>query len=95
MLNLGSLILGACAWLFGGLAITARDSLPSHRNTFVSFSLCAVSILLQLFEIGRRVSGGDFAAVEDTIRAVQSASVALVSVTIILGLIAFIKAKKK
>lgn len=95
MLNLGSLILGAGAWVFGGLAIGARDSLSSHRDTSISFSLCAVSVLLQLFEIGRRVSGGDFAAVEDTIRAVQTAAVALVSVTVILGLIAFIKAKKK
>ena len=95
MLNLGSLILGACAWVFGGLAIAARDPLTSHRDTFVSFSLCAVSVLLQIFEIGRRVSGGDFSAVEDTIRAVQTAAVALVSVTVILGLIASIKAKKK
>ena len=95
MLNLGSLILGICAWLFGGLAIGARDSLSSHRDTSISFSLCAVSVLLQLFEIGRRISGGDFSAVEDTIRAVQSASAALVSVTVILGLIASIKAKKK
>jgi hypothetical protein len=95
MLNLGSLILGICAWLFGGLAIRAQDSLASHKDTFISFSLCAVSVLLQLFEIGRRVSGGDFAAVEDTIRAVQTAAVALVSVTVILGLIASIKAKKK
>lgn len=39
MLNIGSLILGACAWLFAGLAIATPKAYTSHRNTLVSFGL--------------------------------------------------------
>ena len=95
MLNIGSLLLGACAWLFGCLAITTSKAFASHRNTLASFSLCAVSLVVQLFEINRRVLLGDYAAIEDTIRAVLIASVALVSITIVLNLVALAKAKKK
>ena len=95
MLNIGSLILGACAWLFAGLAIATSKAFISHRNTLVSFSLCAISLEFQLFEINRRVLLGDYAAVEDTIRAVLIASVALVLITVILNLIALVKAKNK
>lgn len=95
MLNIGSLILGACAWLFAGLAISTPKAFASHNNTLVSFSLCVISLVMQLFEINRRILLGDYAAVEDTIRAILIASVALVSVTIILNLIALVKAKRK
>ena len=95
MLNIGSLILGACAWLFAGLAISTPKASASHRNTFASFSLCAISLMLQLFEINRRVLLGDYAAIEDTIRAVLIASVVLVFVTIILNLVAIAKEKNK
>lgn len=95
MLIWGSLILGACAWLFAGLAVTAPKTFTSHRNTLASFSLCAISLVLQLFEINRRVLLGDYAAIEDTICAVLIASVILVSITIILNFIALVKAKNK
>ena len=95
MLNIVSLILGACAWLFAGLAISTPKASVSHRNTFTSFSLCAISLVLELFEINRRVLLGDYAAIEDTIRAVLIASVALVSITFILNIIAVVKAKRK
>ena len=95
MLNIVSLILGVCAWLFAGLAISTPKVPASHRNTFISVSLCAISLIFQLFEINRRVLLGDYAAIEDTIRAILIASVALVSVTIILNLVAIAKAKNK
>ena len=95
MLNIGSLILGVCAWLFGGLAIGTPTTFSSHRNTLASFGLCAVSLVLQLMEINRRVLLGDYAAIEDTIRAVVIASVALVVITIILNVVALVKAKNK
>ena len=95
MFNIGSLILGLCAWLFAILAMTACDGPTSHRNSTVSFSLCAVSLVLQLLEIHRRVLLGDYAAIADTIRAILIASAALVSVTVILNLTAIAKAKKK
>ena len=93
MLNIGSLILGACALLFAGMAITTPKAFTSHRNTLASFSLCAISLVFHLFEINRWVLLGDYASIEDTIRAVLIASVALVSVTIILNLVAIVKAK--
>jgi hypothetical protein len=95
MLNIGSLILGALAWLFGGLAITTPKAHTSHRNTLVSFSLCAFSLVFQLFEINRRVLLGDYAAIEDTIRAVLIASVGLVCITIALNVVALLKSKHK
>ena len=95
MLNIGSLVLGVGSWLFAGLAMTTPEAFTSHRNTFVSFSLCAFSLVLQLFEINRRVILDDYAAIEDTIRAVLIASVVLVSVTILLNLIALLKVRSK
>ena len=46
-------------------------------------------------EVNRRVLLGDYAAIEDTIRAVVIASVALVVITIILNVVALVKAKNK
>ena len=95
MLNIASLILGVCAWLFGGLAIGTPNAFSAHRNILVSFGLCTVSLVLQLLEVNRRVIIGDYAAIEDTIRAVVIASVALVVITIILNVVALVKAKNK
>ena len=95
MLNIGSLVLGVCAWVFAGLAIWAPKACSSHRNTLVSFSLCAAALVLQLVEINRRVLLADYAAIADTIRAVVIASVVLVAVTMILNLVALARAKGK
>lgn len=95
MLNIASLILGVCAWLFAGLAISTPKASASHRNTLTSFSLCAISLVLELFEINRRVLLGDYAAIEDTIRAVLIASVGLVCITIALNVVALLKSKHK
>lgn len=95
MLNLGSLILGVGAWLFAVRAIAAPKARISHRNTVASFSLCTVSLVFQLWELTRRVGLRDYAAVEDTISAILTASAALVVVTMVLNLAAFVKAKNK
>ena len=92
MLNIISLIFGICAW---GVAVVAiLKPTVSHKSTILSFSLCALSLVAQLFEISRRVNLGDYAAIEDTIRAIIIASIVLVIVTIILNIIALIKTKK-
>ena len=70
MLNILSLILGVCAWVFAGFAITTPKAFAAHKNTMMSFCMGAISLLVQLFEINRRVLCGDFAAIEDTIRAI-------------------------
>lgn len=95
MLNIGSLISGASAWLFAILAITAPKALTAHRNTLTSFSLCTVSLVFQLLEIHRRVLLGDYAAIEDTIRGILIASISFVLITIILNFIAIVTAKNK
>lgn len=95
MLNIASLISGICALIFAVLAISSSKAFASHRNTFTSISLCAIALILQLFEINRRVLLGDYAAIEDTIRAVLIASVVLTFATIMLNLIAIVKAKRK
>ena len=92
MLNIISLVLGISAW---GVAVVAiLKPTVSHKNTILSFSLCAFSLVFQMFEISRRVNLGDYAAIEDTIRAVIIASVILCVMTIILNVIAFVKSKK-
>ena len=95
MYNIISLILGLSAWLFAVLAISSGQVSASHRNTFISFALCTTSLISQVIHIHRLVLIHDFSAIEDTIRAVVIASVALVSITLILNLIAVIKAKNK
>lgn len=93
MLNIGSLILGACAWLFAAFAISASKPFASHRSSLISFTLCALALVLQLLEMHRRVQLGDYAAIGDTVQAVVIASVVLVSVTVILNFVALMKAK--
>ena len=63
MLNIASLLLGLCAWLFAMLAITTKRKFLAHRNCLNSFSLCAISLVLQLFEVQRLIR-----LVEDILR---------------------------
>ncbi|MBR6556036.1 MAG: hypothetical protein IKT60_01260 [Clostridia bacterium] len=92
MLNIISLVLGIGAWVIATIAIAKPTC--SHKSSILSFALCAFSLVVQLFEISRRVNLGDYAAIEDTIRAVIIASVILCVMTIILNVIAFVKSKK-
>ena len=92
MLNIISLIFGMCAW---GVAVVAiLKPTVSHKSTILSFALCAFSLVTELFEISRWVNLGDYAAIEDTIRAVIIASIVLVVLTIILNIVALVKSKK-
>ena len=95
MFNIASLIFGVCAWIFAGGGILSHKTSVSHRNTFISFCFCVISLIFQLFEINRRVLLGDYGAIEDTIRAVLIASVVMASVTVMLNVIAIVKAKNK
>lgn len=92
MLNIISLILGIGAWAVAAIAIAKPTY--SHKNTIVSFALCMFSLISEFFEISRRVNLGDYAAIEDTIRAVIIASIVLVVLTIILNIVALVKSKK-
>ena len=68
MLNIISLVLGIGAWAV--TAIGVAKPACSQKSTILSFALCAFSLVVELFEISRRVNLGDYAAIEDTIRAV-------------------------
>ena len=95
MLNIGSLALGLGSWILGALAIRGRKTVSVLRNVVFSFVLCAVSLLLQLFEINSRANMGDYSAVSDTIHAILVAAVVLLSVTTALNGIALAKAEKQ
>ena len=90
--NIGSIILGVIACALACFAISREQT---HRYSVASFSFCALSLLLQFFEIGNRVNAGDFAAIADTIRAVIIAAVALIGTTVALNVIALGKSKQK
>lgn len=89
--NIGSIILGVIACALACFAISRKQA---HRYSVASFSFCALSLLLQFFEIDNRVKAGDFAAIADTIRAVIFAAVVLIGTTIALNVIAIAKENK-
>ena len=89
--NIGSIILGVIACALACFAISRKQA---HRYSVASFSFCALSLLLQFFEIGNRANSGDFAAIADTIRAVIIAAVVLIGTTVALNVIAIVKEKK-
>lgn len=92
MFHIISLIAGIIAWIFGCWALTSKGRRKAHSLSVFSFSACAISLVSQLLEIGRRVFISDFAAIEDTIRAVIIAAVVLVVITVALNAVAIMKA---
>ena len=94
-LNILSLVFGGCAWVFGYLAIAMPRQSAAYRWSVASFSACAISLVLQLFEVGNRAGIGDFSAIADTIRAVLIAGVTLIVVTMVLNVIALLKKRTK
>lgn len=95
IVNIGSVILGLGAWAFACMAIASKKVYLSHRFSVASFSMCAFALVSQLFEISNRAKMGDFAAIEDTIRAIIVAAVVLVVITIVLNVVALVKTKNK
>ena len=91
--NIGSIILGIIAWASAGIAIA--KSKRAQTLSAVSFVACIISLFLQLLEVSNRVNLGDYAAIEDTIRAVILAATLLIVVTIILNVVALLKYKSK
>lgn len=87
MLNLLSLATGIVAWVLGCWAIASKTSRKKHGLSVASFSMCSITLVSQVLEIGRLVDINDLSAVMDTIRAVGIATVALVVVTVVLNVI--------
>lgn len=95
LFNIASLILGIGAWIFAFLAIVSPKAVTSYRNTVLSFSSCVLALVFQLLEIHRRVSIGDYSAIEDTIEAIVTAAVVLSVVTVVLNMVAWVKAMRR
>lgn len=91
--NIGSIILGIVAWASAGIAIA--KSKRAQTLSAVSFVACIISLFLQFLEVSNRVNLDDYAAIEDTIRAVILAATLLIVVTIILNVVALLKYKSK
>lgn len=81
--NLGSLTIGLAAWLIAFLGIYADRKKSICQLS--SFSCCCTALLLQFFEIKRRMAADDWTAVDDTINAVSFAAAILVLVTVVLN----------
>ena len=95
LFNLGSLFLGICALLLAGWAVFVRTRQSSLPLTAGSFCLCALSLLLQLAEIGHRVRTGDLSAVMDTMQAVWLAAAVLFSLTLIVNAAALLRHRRR
>ena len=96
--NLGSICLGLAAWMFGYWAIRRtimrKDIKASYTCSMISFGMCVFSLLLQLMEVGNRVDIEDLSAIYDTINAVIFAAKVLISVTLVLNIVAWNRARK-
>lgn len=89
-----SLLFGLAAWGFGAVAIVSRKKRSGSILSFASFLCASVSAVWPLFEIQKRVYGGDYAAVEDTIRGIIFGVVVMLSVTLVLNGLALPRKKK-
>ena len=94
LLNIGSILIGLGAWALAFLALFAKRTITTHRFSVTSFSCCAISLILQFCEIANRANRGDYAAIEDTIRAIIIAAIILVAGTVILNVVALNKTKE-
>lgn len=91
LLNIGSILIGLGAWALAFLALSAKRTSTSRRFSVTSLSCCAISLIFQFCEIANRANHGDYAAIEDTIRAIIIAAIILVTVTAILNFAALKK----
>ena len=92
--NVASIFFGLLA-----LGVPARVILgvarPGAWSVLASGSCCAAALLCQLLELARRAQLGDFAAIDDTIRAVCLAAAALAAAVLVLNLVALCVGNKR
>lgn len=83
--NLASLALGLVSWGFGFTSLLARTR--KSRYQLSSFICCCAALVLQFYEIKRRMRVDDWIGVDDTISAICFAAVTLTAVTVFLNLL--------
>lgn len=90
-LNLGSLVLGAIAWILPAINISKHNKYS--RNWFalsiLSISACSISLFLQICSFYERVKAEDWSALMDTVSVIASVPAILLIGTIILNAITF------
>lgn len=88
-LNLGSLVLGAIAWILPAISLSRYDK--GSRNwitlSFVSISACSTSLFFQIFSLYARVKAEDWSALMDTVSVIASVPAILLVGTIVLNVI--------
>ena len=89
--NLFSLAAGVLSWFLAARSLARKGS---QALTFSSLILCILSLLSQFFQLNRLVTLHDWAAIEDTFPAIQTAALTLVAITLLLN-IAAISGKKQ
>lgn len=90
MLNLLSLLLGLVSLGLGAAAIAK----PGLRwLSLASLASCGVALFSQLLEVNRRVGLKDWSALLDTMDAVITAAIILLTVTTVLNLTALSRTK--
>lgn len=93
MFNLASLCLGLVSWGLPFASLGKRD-----RFAFCclgSFGCCILSLLLQLFEVKKRVNLEDWSALMDTVHAVTLAAVVMIVVMVVCNLTALLRTARR
>ncbi|WHX24510.1 hypothetical protein QNH47_09890 [Virgibacillus halodenitrificans] len=97
LLNIGSLILGIVAWVLPAISLLSYDKTKVKKwqvFSILSITACALALCFQIIYNYYLVKIQDWAALLDTTGAVVFASVVLLSVTVLLNAITFIKTVK-
>ncbi len=87
--NLASVILGVLAIVipFMGLKLFKKSSLGKQVIFFtVSFTLCNLSVVMQILEFKRKTEIGDYAAVLDTAGATATVSIVMMIIVALANL---------
>ena len=92
--SVGSLVLGLVAWAAPIWQMTlARNSKPAIPG-IISGSSALISLAIQFFYLAHKVNVGDFAAIEDTIRALCMVVVLFCATTLLLNFLMFCRSSK-
>lgn len=83
-----SLITGGLAWLLAGVGIAVKNRGLRVAFIIFSFLFCGATGVCLLLEVAGRIRVGDFAGVEDTLRAILIEAVAVFAGTVLLNAVA-------
>ncbi len=86
-LNLGSLVLGAIAWLLPAINISRYSKRSENWVTLamVSISACSISLFFQIYSFYERVRSEDWSALMDTVSVIATVPAILLIGTILLN----------